>query len=97
MLVLLPAKFGAFFASIPLPIVAAIYCVLFGYVSSAGLSFLQFCNLNSFKTKFILGFSFFLGLSVPQYFREYYHGGLRSSQTTGWVKIPGKKNLISSL
>ncbi|GJY43670.1 nucleobase-ascorbate transporter 6-like protein, partial [Tanacetum coccineum] len=36
-----------------------------------GLSFLQFCNLNTFRTKFILGFSVFLGLSVPQYFNEY--------------------------
>ncbi|XWS52736.1 hypothetical protein CRYUN_Cryun11dG0097500 [Craigia yunnanensis] len=78
------AKFGAFFASIPLPIVAALYCVLFGFVSSAGLSFLQFCNLKNFKTKFILGFSFFMGLSVPQYFREYYHGGWRSAHPTGW-------------
>ncbi|XP_045792841.1 uncharacterized protein LOC123887556 [Trifolium pratense] len=25
-------KFGAFFASIPLPIMAALYCVFFGYV-----------------------------------------------------------------
>ncbi|GMY17382.1 putative nucleobase-ascorbate transporter 10 isoform X1 [Fagus crenata] len=66
-------KFGALFASLPLPIVAALYCVFFGYVSSAGLGFLQFCNLNSFRTKFILGFSFFMGISVPQYFREYYH------------------------
>ncbi|XP_039052546.1 putative nucleobase-ascorbate transporter 10 [Hibiscus syriacus] len=77
------AKFGAIFASIPLPIVAALYCVLFSYVSSAGLSFLQFCNLNSFKTKFILGFSFFMGLSVPQYFREYFHGGWRSPHHIG--------------
>ncbi|MBA0566640.1 hypothetical protein Golob_011438 [Gossypium lobatum] len=77
------AKFGAFFASVPLPIVAAVYCVLFSFVSSAGLSFLQFCNLNSFKTKFILGFSFFMGLSVPQYFREYFHGGWRSAHPTG--------------
>ena len=38
---------------------------------AGGLSFLQFCNLNSFRTKFILGFSFFMGLSVPQYFNEY--------------------------
>ncbi|XP_058203358.1 putative nucleobase-ascorbate transporter 10 [Rhododendron vialii] len=45
----LSGKFGAFFASIPLPITAALYCFFFGYV----------------------GFSFFLGLSVPQYFREY--------------------------
>ncbi|XP_074572611.1 nucleobase-ascorbate transporter 6-like [Curcuma longa] len=64
-------KFGAVFASIPAPIFAALYCVLFAYVGSAGLSFLQFCNLNSFRTKFILGFSVFMGLSVPQYFNEY--------------------------
>lgn len=64
-------KFGALFASIPAPIVAAIYCLLFAYVGVAGLSFLQFCNLNSFRTKFILGFSVFLGFSVPQYFNEY--------------------------
>ncbi|PSR99918.1 Nucleobase-ascorbate transporter 10 [Actinidia chinensis var. chinensis] len=64
-------KFGAFFASIPLPILAALYCILFGYVSSAGLGLLQYCNLNIFRTKFILGCSFFLGLSIPQYFREH--------------------------
>ncbi|KAK7311385.1 hypothetical protein RJT34_09497 [Clitoria ternatea] len=66
-------KLGAIFASVPLPIIAALYCVFFGYVSSAGLGFLQFCNLNSFRTKFVLGFSFFLGISIPQYFIEYYH------------------------
>ncbi|KAH7521322.1 hypothetical protein FEM48_Zijuj07G0020700 [Ziziphus jujuba var. spinosa] len=38
---------------------------------SRGLSFLRFCNLNNFRTKFILGFSIFLGLSVPRYFNEY--------------------------
>ncbi|CAL5444690.1 unnamed protein product [Camellia sinensis] len=64
-------KFGAVFASIPAPIVASLYCLLFAYVGSVGLSFLQFCNLNSFRTIFILGFSIFLGLSIPQYFNEY--------------------------
>ncbi|KAH9773464.1 nucleobase-ascorbate transporter 7 [Citrus sinensis] len=64
-------KFGAVFASIPSPIVAALYCLFFAYVGAGGLSFLQFCNLNSFRTKFILGFSFFMGLSIPQYFNEY--------------------------
>ncbi|KAF2282898.1 hypothetical protein GH714_043318 [Hevea brasiliensis] len=64
-------KFGAVFASIPAPIIAALYCLFFAYVGVGGLSFLQFCNLNSFRTKFILGFSIFLGLSVPQYFNEY--------------------------
>ncbi|KOM42217.1 hypothetical protein LR48_Vigan04g241500 [Vigna angularis] len=66
-------KVGAIFASIPLPIIAALNCVLLGYVSSAGLGFLQFCNLNSFRTKFVLGSSFFLGLSIPQYFIEIFH------------------------
>ncbi|CAK8563066.1 unnamed protein product [Lathyrus sativus] len=64
-------KFGAVFASIPPSIVAALYCLFFAYVGSGGLSFLQFCNLNSFRTKFVLGFSIFLGLSIPQYFNEY--------------------------
>ncbi|KAL8141972.1 hypothetical protein V2J09_015004 [Rumex salicifolius] len=64
-------KFGAIFASIPLPIAAALYCLFFGYVGSIGLSYLQFCNLNSFRTKLVLGFSIFLGLSVAQYFNEY--------------------------
>uniref|UniRef100_A0A5B7AB78 Putative nucleobase-ascorbate transporter 6 n=1 Tax=Davidia involucrata TaxID=16924 RepID=A0A5B7AB78_DAVIN len=64
-------KFGAVFASIPAPIFAALYCLFFAYVGSVGLSFLQFCNLNSFRTKFILGFSVFMGLSIPQYFNEY--------------------------
>ncbi|XP_027123186.1 nucleobase-ascorbate transporter 6 isoform X1 [Coffea arabica] len=64
-------KFGAVFASIPAPIFAALYCIFFAYVGAGGLSFLQFCNLNTFRTKFILGFSIFLGLSIPQYFNEY--------------------------
>ncbi|KAL8142383.1 hypothetical protein V2J09_015415 [Rumex salicifolius] len=64
-------KFGAIVASIPAPIVAALYCLFFAYVGAAGLSFLQFCNMNSFRTKFILGISVYMGLSIPQYFNEY--------------------------
>jgi len=41
------------------------------FSGGVGLSLLQFCNLNSFRTKFIMGFAFFMGLSVPQYFNEY--------------------------
>ncbi|XP_004496870.1 nucleobase-ascorbate transporter 4 [Cicer arietinum] len=78
-------KFGAVLASIPVPIVAAVYCVLFAYVASAGLGFLQFCNLNSFRSMFIVGFSLFIGLSVPQYFHEYLflsgHGPVHTRST----------------
>ncbi|PIA42148.1 hypothetical protein AQUCO_02100186v1 [Aquilegia coerulea] len=64
-------KFGALFASIPIPIFAAVYCVLFGLVASVGLSFLQFTNMNSMRNLFIVGVALFLGLSVPEYFRDY--------------------------
>lgn len=82
-------KFGAVVASVPLPIMAAMYCVFFAYVSSAGLGFLQFCNLNSFRTLFILGFALFMGLSVPQYFNQYVitsgHGPVHTGST--WFNI----------
>ncbi|BFG17899.1 hypothetical protein CerSpe_041730 [Prunus speciosa] len=61
-------KFGAFFASIPLPIFAAIYCVLFGIVAAVGITFLQFANNNSLRNIYVLGLSLFLGISIPQYF-----------------------------
>ncbi|GAA0169427.1 transporter [Lithospermum erythrorhizon] len=65
-------KFGAVFASIPFPIYAALYCVLFGLVGSVGLSFLQFTNMNSMRNLFITGLSLFLGISIPQFFNEYW-------------------------
>ncbi|KAK9153060.1 hypothetical protein Sjap_000540 [Stephania japonica] len=79
-------KFGALFASIPFPIFAAIYCVLFGLVASVGLSFLQFTNMNSMRNLFITGVALFLGLSVPEYFREYTVAALHgpSHTSAGW-------------
>ncbi|XP_051123317.1 nucleobase-ascorbate transporter 6-like [Andrographis paniculata] len=64
-------KFGAVFASIPTPIFAALYCIFFGYVGVGGLGFLQFCQLNSFRNKFILAIPTFLGFTIPAYFNEY--------------------------
>ncbi|KAI5656172.1 hypothetical protein M9H77_24965 [Catharanthus roseus] len=61
-------KFGAFFASIPLPIFAAIYCVLYAIVAAVGISFIQFANPNSMRNIYVLGLSLFLGISIPQYF-----------------------------
>ncbi|XP_057506007.1 nucleobase-ascorbate transporter 1-like isoform X1 [Actinidia eriantha] len=78
-------KFGAVFASIPFPIYAALYCVLFGLVGSVGLSFLQFTNMNSMRNLTITGLSLFLGISVPQFFNEYHtlHRGLVRTNA-GW-------------
>lgn len=61
-------KFGAFFASIPLPIFAAIYCVLLGIVAATGISFIQFANCNSLRNIYVLGLTLFLGISISQYF-----------------------------
>ncbi|XP_073127000.1 nucleobase-ascorbate transporter 2 isoform X1 [Henckelia pumila] len=79
-------KFGALFASIPFSVFAAIYCVMFGTVASVGLSFLQFTNMNSMRNLFITGVSLFLGLSIPEYFREYTTAALHGPAHTnaGW-------------
>jgi nucleobase transporter 1/2 len=61
-------KFGALFTTIPEPIVGGMYCAMFGMIASVGLSNLQFVDLNSARNLFILGFAFFMGLSVPEYF-----------------------------
>jgi solute carrier family 23 (nucleobase transporter), member 1 len=61
-------KFGGLFTTIPAPIVGGMYCAMFGMITSVGLSNLQFVNLNSARNLFIIGFSFFMGLSMPVYF-----------------------------
>ncbi|KAB5527659.1 hypothetical protein DKX38_021506 [Salix brachista] len=79
-------KFGAVFASIPFPIFAASYCVLYGLVASVGLSFLQFTNMNCMRNLIITGLSLFLGISIPQFFIEYWnptHNGLVHTNA-GW-------------
>lgn len=79
-------KFGALFASIPLPIFAAIYCILYGIVAANGLSFMQFTNNNSMRNMYVLGLSLFLGISIPYYFLSYTirtnHGPLNTGG--GW-------------
>ncbi|XP_058775033.1 nucleobase-ascorbate transporter 6-like [Vicia villosa] len=81
-------KFGALFASIPASIYAALYCISFAYVGSGGLDLLQFCNLNSFRGKFIMGFSIFMGFSIPQYFVEYGPVRTRARWFNDVVSIP---------
>ena len=61
-------KFGALFTTIPKPVVGGMYCAMFGMIAAVGLSSLQFVDLNSARNLFILGFAFFMGLSVPEYF-----------------------------
>ena len=70
MLVLLGVfgKFGAFAAAIPGPVVGGLYCALFGLIAAVGIQQLAKADLRSQRNLFIVGFSLFMGLSVPSYF-----------------------------
>ncbi len=68
------AKFGAFAATIPGPVVGGLYCALFGLISAVGIQQLAKADLSSDRNLFIAGFSLFMGLSVPAYFGGYVSG-----------------------
>lgn len=61
----------------------------FCFSASVGLSFLQFTNMNSMRNLFITGVALFLGLSIPEYFREYTAKALHGPTHTraGWVSL----------
>lgn len=61
-------KFGAILATLPKPVVGAMFVGLFGMIASVGLSNLQIVNLNNSRNLFIIGLSFFAGLTVPYHF-----------------------------
>ncbi len=63
-------KVGGFFATMPVPIIGAMYMALFGLIASVGLSNLMLCDMTSPRNLFIIGFIFFAGLSVPAYFTD---------------------------
>ena len=60
-------KFGAVFTLIPDPVLGGMFWALFGVITSVGLSYLQFVNLNSTRNLFVLGFSLFNGMVVPSW------------------------------
>uniref|UniRef100_A0A8D3D6Y5 Solute carrier family 23 member 1 n=1 Tax=Scophthalmus maximus TaxID=52904 RepID=A0A8D3D6Y5_SCOMX len=60
-------KFTALFASLPDPILGGMFCTLFGMITAVGLSNLQLVDLNSSRNLFVLGFSMFFGLTLPNY------------------------------
>jgi solute carrier family 23 (nucleobase transporter), member 1 len=63
-------KFGAVLSTLPQPVVGAMFVGLFGMIASVGLSNLQIVNLNNSRNLFIIGLSFFAGLSVPYQFNS---------------------------
>ncbi len=69
-------KFGMVLATLPQPIVGAMFVAMFGLIAATGLSNLQFANLNNARNLFIIGIGFFVGLTFPAHFNA-------SSMVTG--------------
>lgn len=64
-------KFGGLFASLPGAMVSGLFCVMFGCICAVGLAQMQFADQRSNRNIFILGFSLYMGLSIPYYFGDY--------------------------
>ncbi|XP_070564739.1 solute carrier family 23 member 1-like [Ptychodera flava] len=60
-------KFCALFVTIPDPIIGGVFCVMFGMITAVGISNLQFVDLNSSRNLFIVGFSIYMGLVIPNW------------------------------
>ncbi|XP_048877311.1 solute carrier family 23 member 1-like [Brienomyrus brachyistius] len=60
-------KIGAIFATIPTPVVGGMLLVMFGVISAAGVSNLQYTDMNSSRNIFIFGFSMLTGLAIPNW------------------------------
>lgn len=63
-------KFGAFFSTIPEPVIGGIFCCMFGLITAVGISNLQFISLNSVRNLFIIGFAIIMGLVIPDYLNK---------------------------
>ncbi|KAF2320853.1 hypothetical protein GH714_031306 [Hevea brasiliensis] len=84
---LLQRKLAVILASIPLPIVAVLYIVFFPYVVSTGLEDINYCDLNRFRPRFILGFALFAGVSINNYGSAYdVFSGQPLPNNSSWVK-----------
>ncbi|CAL8249185.1 unnamed protein product [Merluccius merluccius] len=83
----LVGKFSALFASLPDPVLGALFCTLFGMITAVGLSNLQFVDLNSSRNLFVLGFSIFFGLVLPSYVKQ-------NPLVTGVVEVDQVLNVL---
>ncbi|XP_038636962.1 xan_ur_permease domain-containing protein isoform X2 [Scyliorhinus canicula] len=60
-------KVGAIFSTIPQPVIGGMLMVMFGVIITAGISNLQFVDMNSSRNILIFGFSIFSGLVIPNW------------------------------
>uniref|UniRef100_A0A0D9V7Z8 Nucleobase-ascorbate transporter 12 n=1 Tax=Leersia perrieri TaxID=77586 RepID=A0A0D9V7Z8_9ORYZ len=76
-------KVGAFIASIPDVLVAALLCFMWAMLCALGLSNLRYSAKGSSRNSIVVGLALFLSLSVPSYFQQYgLHPSANSSVPT---------------
>ena len=46
------------------------FCVMFGIIAAVGISSLQYVDLNSSRNLLIMGFSTFMGITLPQWVKQ---------------------------
>ncbi len=63
--------FGQLVATIPDPIVGGLFIVMFGQIVAVGISTLKHVDLDSQRNVFVVGFSMFVGLAIPQYMANF--------------------------
>ncbi|MCS7233647.1 MAG: purine/pyrimidine permease [Synergistetes bacterium] len=60
-------KFGACIATIPEPVVGAMYCTVFGIIAAIGIQQLTRVDMQSGRNLLVVGFTLFMALSLPAY------------------------------
>ncbi|PVD30287.1 hypothetical protein C0Q70_09551 [Pomacea canaliculata] len=60
-------KVGAFFVSLPDPVVGGMFLCMFSMITSVGLSNIQYVNMRKTRNLCVLGLSLFLGLWIPKW------------------------------
>ncbi|XP_013865339.1 solute carrier family 23 member 1 [Austrofundulus limnaeus] len=60
-------KIGAIFTTIPTPVIGGMFLTMFGVITAAGISNLQFTDMNSSRNIFVFGFSMFSALVIPNW------------------------------
>ncbi|XP_036003519.1 solute carrier family 23 member 1-like isoform X1 [Fundulus heteroclitus] len=60
-------KVGAIFTTIPTPVIGGMFLIMFGVIAAAGITNLQFTDMNSSRNIFVFGFSIFSALVIPNW------------------------------
>ncbi|XP_061563236.1 solute carrier family 23 member 1-like isoform X2 [Cololabis saira] len=60
-------KIGAIFTTVPTPVIGGMFLIMFGVITAAGISNLQFTDMNSSRNIFVFGFSIFSALVIPNW------------------------------